>query len=73
MRRCCELEGISLCPESGACLGVLVQGLADGHINADETVVVFNTGAVQKYAEVIERELPRLDFRDPDWSTIEDA
>ena len=73
MHKCAALEGISLCPESGACLGVLERALKDGHVRENETVVVFNTGAAQKYAEAIECDLPRLDFRDPDWSLIENA
>ncbi len=53
MRRAASLEGISLCPETGACLAALEKEIADGRIGADERVVVFNTAAVQKYVELL--------------------
>ena len=53
MHRAAELEGISLCPETGACLAALEKEIADGRIGADERVVVFNTAAVQKYVELL--------------------
>jgi len=71
-----ELEGISLCPESAVCLSALRRGKAGFHINKEETVVLFNTGAAQKYVEVMEAKtgaLPRLDKRAVDWSAIETA
>jgi threonine synthase len=52
-RRATELEGISLCPEAGACVGALDRAVTDGSIRADETVVLFNTGAAQKYVEAL--------------------
>jgi len=60
MASACRREGIGVCPETAACLVALEQCLADGHIGADETVVVFNTGAVQKYVEAMETELPLI-------------
>ncbi|MFT7462449.1 MAG: threonine synthase [Pseudohongiellaceae bacterium] len=71
MRLATTTEGVSLCPESAACLGVLDAALAAGHIKPDETVVLFNTGAVQKYVEVMQTELPRLDRHDVDWELVE--
>ena len=70
MRRVMELEGIALCPESAACLGALVSALEAGHIRRDERIVVFNTGAAQKYVEVMGVEIPRLDRSNLDWSAI---
>ena len=73
MRAAMELEGLSLCPESAVCLGVLQRALAAGHIRRDETVVLFNTGAVQKYVEVMEAaagKLPTLDKQHVDWDAI---
>ena len=55
-----ELEGIPLCPESATCIGVLAAALEEGHIGADEKVVLFNTGAAQKYVEVMAVELPKI-------------
>jgi threonine synthase len=52
-RRGAELEGIAFAPEAGACLGVLELLVAEEAIEPDERVVVFNTGAAQKYVEVI--------------------
>ena len=70
MRLACELEGISLCPEAAACVGALEQGLADASVKRTETAVIFNTGAAQKYVEVIQRPLPRVDHRNVDWTLI---
>jgi threonine synthase len=63
-------EGISLCPESALCLGVLERSLADGSIRPDETVVLFNTGAAQKSVEVMRRDLPRLERQGIDWAAL---
>ncbi len=58
-------EGISLCPETAVCFDCLEQLHKSGQIQADEEVVVFNTGAAQKYPEVVPLDLPRLDQRQP--------
>jgi threonine synthase len=71
MRLACATEGIALCPESAACIGVLERALAEGHIDPDENIVLFNTGAAQKYVEVMKTDLPRLDVTTPiDWTEI---
>ncbi len=68
MRRASAAEGISLCPETGACLAVLADLVAEGAIDRKEEIVVFNTGAAQKYVEAMEVELPRLSTTSPpDW------
>jgi threonine synthase len=61
MRRVAGLEGIGICPETAVCFDCLQRLRADGRIGADAEVVVFNTGAAQKYPEVVPLELPRLD------------
>jgi threonine synthase len=61
MRRGVSLEGISLCPETAVCLDCLEQLAASGAVRPDEEVVVFNTGAAQKYPEAVPLDLPRLD------------
>jgi threonine synthase len=61
-KRASALEGISFAPESGACLTVLEQLVAEGAVGRDERVVVFNTGAAQKYIEVIGTDLPILEM-----------
>jgi threonine synthase len=64
-------EGISVCPETAACVGALDQLTREGWITPDERVVIFNTGAAQKYAEAIACELPRISLQHPiDWETI---
>ena len=52
------LEGIALCPEAAACVGVLEGMVREGSIDPDEQVVIFNTGAAQKYVEAIGNDLP---------------
>jgi threonine synthase len=61
MRRAMSQEGISLCPESSVCLDVLEMLVRQGQVRREELVVVFNTGAAQKYPEIVPLELPRID------------
>src|SRR5581483_9748555 len=61
MRRVARLEGIAICPETAVCFDGLERLLREGKVRADEEVVVFNTGAAQKYPEVLPPHLPRLD------------
>lgn len=64
-------EGISICPETAACIGAAEKLTKDGWIRPDERVVIFNTGASQKYPEAIAAELPLLDQTKPlDWDRI---
>ena len=72
MRQAVTAEGVSVCPETGACIGALEQLIADGQIRPDERVVVFNTGAAQKYVEAITTTLPHVDLsQEIAWSDIE--
>jgi threonine synthase len=67
-----QTEGLSICPETAACIGALEQLREENWIRPDEQVVIFNTGAVQKYPEAMQVELPRIS--DPariDWDRIE--
>jgi threonine synthase len=52
MGRACRAEGISICPETAVCVGALEDALRRGFVREDERIVVFNTGAVQKYVEL---------------------
>ncbi len=64
-------EGIAVCPEAAACVGAAEQLATEGWIGRDERVVIFNTGAVQKYPEAMAGTLPRLDKDAPiDWSQM---
>jgi threonine synthase len=65
MQRVASLEGIGICPETAVCFDCLEQLRATGAIAADEQVVVFNTGAAQKYPEVVPLSLPRIDKDQP--------
>jgi threonine synthase len=67
-----SLEGVSLCPEAAACLDVLERALQEGHVHSNERIVVFNTGAAQKYVEVLAgAALKRLDCSRPlDWTAL---
>jgi threonine synthase len=71
MKRGISLEGISFCPETAICLGVLELLLQRGAIKPEERIVIFNTGAAQKYPEAIAEEVPLLDISQPiDWEKI---
>ncbi|HBS27985.1 MAG TPA: threonine synthase [Phycisphaerales bacterium] len=70
MSLACSLEGVSVCPESAACMAALDRCVRDGTVKPDERVVVFNTGAVQKYVEAMHAELPRIDREAVDWARI---
>lgn len=68
-RRASELEGISVCPEAGTCLAVLADMAAHGEVDRGSRIVVFNTGAAQKYVEAAEADLPRL-TPPVDWAAL---
>ncbi len=71
MRLAATLEGISLCPESAICLGVLNRLVEKGAIERHEQVVIFNTGAAQKYPQTIEAKLPKINLNHPiPWNKI---
>src|SRR5439155_3204274 len=65
LRLATSLEGIPICPEAAACVGALEILTAKGWIKSHEHVVVFNTGAAQKYVEAIRWDLPRIDVKEP--------
>jgi len=66
-----SLEGIPICPEAAACVGALESLVSRGWIQPRERVVLFNTGAAQKYVEAIRTDLPRIDLAQPlDWDRI---
>jgi threonine synthase len=65
MKRVARAEGIAICPETAVCFDVLEQLRDAGDIHRDDHVIIFNTGAAQKYPEVVHTDLPRLDCRSP--------
>lgn len=71
MQLAAACEGLSLCPETAVCLGALEVLLERGAIRRDERIVIFNTGAAQKYPEAVRESLPRLDLAQPiPWDDI---
>jgi threonine synthase len=70
-REASSLEGIPICPEAAACVGALESLVGSGWIKPEERVVIFNTGAAQKYVEALRCELPRVDRNQPlDWERM---
>ncbi len=65
MRLGARSEGIALCPEAAACVGTLGRAVAEGLVGADERVVLFNTGAAQKYVELLAVDLPGVESGSP--------
>ena len=61
MRLANALEGIALCPEAAACVDVLAGLARRGEVDPDEQIVIFNTGAAQKYIEAIAVDLPTVE------------
>jgi threonine synthase len=65
MKRVASREGIAICPETAVCFDCLEQLRKGGQVKEEEQVVVFNTGAAQKYPEAVPLDLPRLDKAAP--------
>jgi len=64
-------EGVALCPETAVCYGALEILLERGIIKKQDRILVFNTGAAQKYPEAISEELRHIDITKPiDWQAI---
>ncbi len=71
MKRAVSLEGLAICPESAACVLAMEDLCRSGWLGGDERVVLFNTGAAQKYPEVAKCDLPRIDLHQPiDYSAM---
>ena len=58
MRRATAMEGISVCPETAACILAVEMLVSDDRINRDDRVLVFNTGSATKYVETVSLDLP---------------
>src|SRR6185369_16772470 len=71
MQHASSKEGVALCPETAVCYGALEVLLKRGTIKKDDSVLIFNTGAAQKYPEAVHEKLPRIDISKPiDWAAI---
>src|SRR6266487_2039840 len=53
MQLACAQEGIALCPETAVCFGALEVLLKRRMIKKEDRILIFNTGAAQKYPEAI--------------------
>jgi len=73
-RRASALTGLAICPETAACCAVLAELVREGELARDAEVVVFNTGAAQKYVEALDSSLPSLgspaDLDRIDWDAL---
>src|SRR5882762_5027132 len=58
-------EGVALCPETAVCYSALEILLERGIIKKKDRILVFNTGAAQKYPEAIREEFRQLDITKP--------
>ena len=64
-------EGLAVCPETAVCLGVLDQLMGQGKVKPKDRVLVFNTGAAQKYPESVKADVPKIDLNQPvDWGAL---
>jgi threonine synthase len=73
MNLACQKTGLSICPETACCIGALDRFVADGVVRPDDHVVIFNTGAFQKYPEAASVDLPRIDItKDVDFDDLLD-
>jgi threonine synthase len=71
MQLAASKEGIALCPETAVCLGAMEVLLKRGTIKATDKILIFNTGASQKYPEAVNEKLPSIDITKPiDWASI---
>ncbi len=67
MEKASQLEGVSLCPELAICLATLGQLVSDNVISPTDRIVLFNTGAAQKYVEVLPERHLRIDINEKNW------
>ena len=66
-----RLEGVFVCPEGGAVVAGLQKLVAEGWVQPNEKVVMFNTGTGLKYPECFPVELPVLDPKEAiDYATL---
>ena len=55
VRTLARLEGIFACPEGGAVIAALPKLLERGVLKGEDTMILFNTGTVMKYLDVLAR------------------
>ena len=65
IRELARTEGLFACPEGAATVAAFKHLAASGWLRPDERVVLFNTGAGLKYAELVQAEFSVIDPADP--------
>lgn len=65
MKRVAQMEGIGICPETAVCFDCLDSMVRAGQVAPEDEIVVFNTGAAQKYPDLLPLQLPRIDRGQP--------
>ncbi len=64
-------EGMFVCPEGAATYAALKKMLAEGSVDRDERVVLFNTGSGLKYTDLFTVDAPIVDPKKPfDYSSL---
>jgi threonine synthase len=64
-------EGMFACPEGAATYAALKKMLAEGSVDRDEKVVLFNTGSGLKYTSLFDADAPVVDPKKPfDYNTL---
>ena len=71
MKSASQMTGLSICPESAACIGAMEQLIDNQWIKSGETAVMFNTALGLKYLDATDVQLPHIDVhKDIDWEMI---
>ena len=71
MRLGTEAEGITIGPESAACIGAAEKLFESGWLTPHERVVIFSCGGAKKTPELIRADLPRIDKDNlPGWDSF---
>lgn len=61
MKTGASMTGISICPETAACIGAVESLSETGWILKNERVVIFNCGALQKNVDLFHEQLPTIE------------
>jgi threonine synthase len=64
MRELAHVEGLFVCPEGAATLAAFKRLAANGFLQPNERVVLFNTGSGLKYSNLVQGEFPLIDPAD---------
>jgi len=71
MKFATQMTGLSICPETAACVGAFEKLVKDNWIKRSDTVVIFNTASGLKYLDKTEMVLPRINIQEPiNWNAF---